>query len=304
MAVSSHDGAGDGVWRDILWLIVLAGIWGSSFSAIKVAVHTLPPMSLVGVRTVIGVIVLLPIMAHQKARLPRDAKSWTIGFALGVFGITLPFFLIGWGEQRVDSGLAAILMAIMPLTTMVLAHFFNEGDRLSAIKLLGLAIGFGGVVVLIGPEALKGLGGALVYQLALAGAAVCYAINAVLTRNLPGDGAGTSLIGRAVMVMICGAVISVPLALVMDGPAAVAGADRTAWLATIYIGILPTGLATLIYFHLVEKRGASFFSFVNYLNPVFGVFWGALLLAEVVTVQAVAALALILAGIAVANWKR
>ena len=303
MIASGTSGAGAKLWRDVAWLILLAAIWSSSFAAIKIAVHTMPPMTLVAVRTVIAVILLLPIMMHQKARLPRDPKSWMMGFALGVFGIALPFFLIGWGEQRVDSGLAAILMAIMPLTTMVLAHFFNEGDRLSLVKVLGLAIGFGGVIVLIGPEALKGLGGAVIFQLAIAGGGVCYAINAVITRNLPSGMAGSSMIGRAVMVMICGALISVPMALIMDGPGAMFGADQDAWLATFYIGILPTGLATLIYFHIVEARGASFFAFVNYLNPVFGVLWGALLLAEVISLQAMAALGLILAGIAVANWR-
>ena len=103
--------------------------------------------------------------------------------------------------------------------------------------------------------------------------------------------------------MLCGAVISVPLALIIDGPSAVMSADANAWWATLYIGVLPTGLATLIYFRLVEVRGASFFSFVNYLNPVFGVLWGALLLAEVISLQAVAALGLILLGVAMSNRK-
>ena len=135
-------------------------------------------------------------------------------------------------------------------------------------------------------------------------AAVCYAINAVLTRNLPKGGQIGSMIGRAFMVMTCGAIITIPLALIMDGPTAHLQADADGWLATIYLGILPTGLATLIYFHLVEVRGASFFSFVNYLNPLFGVFWGALLLSEQVSLQAICALLLILGGIAVANLNR
>ena len=112
------------------------------------------------------------------------------------------------------------------------------------------------------------------------------------------------MIGRAFMVMICGAAITIPLALITDGPTAYLQADTDGWLATIYLGILPTGLATLIYFHLVEVRGASFFSFVNYLNPVFGVFWGTLLLSEQVSLQAIAALLRILSGIAGANLKR
>lgn len=284
--------------RDVAWLVLLALIWGSSFAAIKVAVVTVPPMTLVAVRVLIAVAVLAPIMMAQGARLPTDAKSWKLGMVLGVFGLALPFFLIGWGEEEVDSGPAAILMAIMPLVTLALAHFFTVGDRFHPGKLLGIAMGFGGVVVLVGPEAMKGFGGHIWHQLAIAAGAVCYAINAVVTRNLPSGGA---LIGRAVMVMLCGAAISVPLAVIMDGPTAILGADATGWWVTLYIGVLPTGLATLIYFHIVEARGASFFSFVNYLNPVFGVMWGALLLSEVVQVEAILALAAILAGIAVAS---
>jgi len=293
-------------WIDVALLLLLATIWSSSFTAIKFAVPTMPPLTLVAVRTLIAVAVLVPIMAVQGGRLPRDSKSWTIGFALGVFGISLPFFLIGWGEQRVSSGLAAILIGIMPLATMVLAHFFNEGDRFTMAKFAGIILGFTGIVVLIGPEALKGLGGDAIYQLAVAGGALCYAINAVLTRNLPsgGGGRGDSRIGRGIMVLLCGTAIAVPLALVIDGPDAVLRADTNAWLGAVYLGVLPTGLATLIYFRLVEVRGASFFSFVNYLNPVFGVVLGALILGEVLSPQAVAALVLILAGVAVTNRKR
>lgn len=293
-------------WIDMALLLLLATIWSSSFTAIKFAVPTMPPLTLVAVRTLIAVAVLVPIMAVQGGRLPRDSKSWTIGFALGVFGISLPFFLIGWGEQRVSSGLAAILIGIMPLATMVLAHFFNEGDRFTMAKFAGIVLGFTGIVVLIGPEALKGLGGDAIYQLAVAGGALCYAINAVLTRNLPsgGGGRGDSRIGRGIMVLLCGTAIAVPLALAIDGPDAILRADTNAWLGAVYLGVLPTGLATLIYFRLVEVRGASFFSFVNYLNPVFGVVLGALILGEVLSIPAVAALVLILAGVAVTNRKR
>ncbi len=306
MNAGANAGASDKGWVDVVWLLVLATIWSSSFTAIKFAVPTMPPLTLVAVRTVIAVCVLVPIMLVQGGRLPRDSKSWTIGFALGVFGISMPFFLIGWGEQRVSSSLAAILIGIMPLATMVLAHFFNEGDRFTLAKLAGIVLGFTGIVVLIGPEALQGLGGDVVYQLAVAGAALCYAVNAVLTRNLPsgGGGRGDSRIGRGIMVLLCGVAITVPLALAIDGPGAIWQADTNAWLGALYLGVLPTGLATLIYFRLVEVRGASFFSYVNYLNPVFGVVLGALILGEVLSAQAIAALALILAGVAVTNKKR
>ena len=212
--------------------------------------------------------------------------------------MALPFFLIGWGEERVDSGQAAILMAVMPIVTMALAHFFTQGDSFNWQKLFGIALGFSGVLVLVGPEALKGLGGQIWHQLAIAGAAVCYAINVILTRNLPSYG---TLIGRAVMVMVCCAIISVPLAILFDGPNALIRASAESLWIVFYLGVLPTGFATIIYFHLVEARGASFFSFVNYLNPVFGVIWGALLLGEVIEFDALLALIIILLGVAISS---
>ena len=254
---------------------------------------------MVAVRTVIALCMLLPIMITQGARLPRDIKSWYMGFVLAVFGLALPFFLIGWGEKRVESGQAAILMAVMPIATIALAHFFARGDQFHWRKLVGILLGFFGVLVLVGPEALKGLGGQIWHQLAIAGAAICYAINAIVTRNLPSGG---TLIGRAVMVMTCGVAISLPSAILLDGATAVFDASAESIWITLYMGVLPTGLATLIYFYIVEAQGPSFFSFVNYLNPVFGVLWGAFLLSEIVHLEAVLALVAILIGVAISTW--
>ena len=284
--------------RDFFWLISLALIWGSSFAAIKVAVETMPSMTMVAVRTLVALIILIPIMIAQGARLPVDLISWKMAILLGIFGLALPFFLIGWGEQWVDSSQAAILMAVMPIATITLAHFFTEGDSFHWRKLIGITLGFLGVLVLVGPEALKGFGEQIWGQLAIAGGAICYAINVIITRNLPAYG---MLIGRAVMVMICGVLISVPMAILTDGFDGLMQASAESLWITLYLGVLPTGLATLIYFHLVERCGASFFSYVNYLNPVFGVIFGALLLAEEINIDALIALIIILLGIAISS---
>ena len=284
--------------RDFFWLISLALIWGSSFAAIKVAVETMPSMTMVAVRTLVALIILIPIMIAQGARLPVDLISWKMAVLLGIFGLALPFFLIGWGEQWVDSSQAAILMAVMPIATITLAHFFTKGDSIHWRKLIGIMLGFLGVLVLVGPAALKGFGEQIWGQLAIAGGAICYAINVIITRNLPAYG---MLIGRAVMVMICGVLISVPMAILTDGSDGLMQASAESLWITLYLGVLPTGLATLIYFHLVERCGASFFSYVNYLNPVFGVIFGALLLAEEINIDALIALIIILLGIAISS---
>ena len=112
--------------RDFFWLISLALIWGSSFAAIKIAVETMPSMTMVAVRTLVAHIVLIPIMIAQGGRLPGDLLSWKMALFLGIFGLALPFFLIGWGEQWVESSQAAILMAVMPIVTVTLAHFSHR----------------------------------------------------------------------------------------------------------------------------------------------------------------------------------
>ena len=178
-------------------------------------------MSLVAFRVVIGAVVLYLLMVVRGQRLPRGWAHWKMGGWLAVVGIGLPFFLISWGQTRVESGMAAILMAVMPLATMV---------------------------------------------------------------------------------MIAGAVLSVTAALVLDGPYGLLLGTESLWTG-VYLGVLPNGLATIIYFHLIEARGATFFAFVNYLNPVFGVMWGAALLGEVLTTTVLGALATILLGITVANVK-
>jgi len=267
--------------------------------AIKVAVGTVPPVTMTAARMIIGAGLLLGVLLVKKERLPVIWSFWGPCFVLGLVGNGLPFTLIAWGEVRVDSGLAAILMAVMPLDTVLLAHFFSAGERLTTPRAVGIAIGFSGVVILVGPEAVKGLGGDVWHQLSVSGGAICYAIAAVYTRRLP----SAPLLPRAVGVTICAALQMVPLALIADWPLQ---AVPIGWslVSVIYLGLVPTAIATLIYFNLIAARGAGFFAFINYLIPVMGVLWGMAVLGEVLHPAGMAALATILLGLFVANWRR
>jgi len=281
-----------------LRLFLLATLWSSAFTAIKVGVETVPPTVLVAGRLLFAAVLLLAFAASRGRMLPAWGREWGIYFALGAAGNSIPFFLISWGEIAVDSGPAAILMSIMPLTTLLLAHFFNKGETLSARKIAGLAIGFCGIVILVGPGALTQLGGDTVHELAIAGGALFYAINAVLSRRLPpGDP-----VERSAAVLLCAAVQMVPVALFVDGVPADAG--LTGWLVVAYLGVFPTAIATMIFFHLIDTQGPTFVAVINYIIPCLGVLWGVLLLGEAVTLQALAALAVILVGIAVATGRR
>lgn len=284
--------------KSFVLLIALAAVWGSSFMIIKIGVATMPALSFTALRMAIAAVAGLVILLCAGAHLPRTRRVWGLCFLIALFGNSVPFFLIGWGEERIHSGTAAILMAVMPLATLVLAHYFADGERMTAGKGAGVAIGFAGIVVLVGPEALRGLGGDLARQLAVAGGALCYALTVIITRNMPpGD-----LVGRMAAMMLMAALQLIPVALWLE-PAALLSPTATALWSSAYLAILGTALSTVLFFHLIQKEGASFVAFINYLIPVVGVLAGAVVLGEAITAQAVAALAMILVGIAAANWR-
>ncbi|MCH7487668.1 MAG: DMT family transporter [Proteobacteria bacterium] len=277
-------------------MLALASIWGSSFMFIKIAVGSIPPLTLAAGRVALAAAVLYAFIRLRGMRLPVQGRNWTLYFAVAFFGNSLPFTLIGWGEEHIDSGLAAILMAVMPLTTLLLAHVYVKDEPLTVNKLIGIAVGFTGVVVLVGPEVMKGLGSDALRQGAVAAGALCYAVATITARLLPEAPPAV----RAAAVLIWSAVQIVPVALILDAPWLLQPSPGSL-ASAVYLGLFPTALATIIYFHLISTRGASFIAFNNYLVPVFGVMWGAALLGEKVSMQELGALALILGGIAISG---
>ena len=230
----------------------------------------------------------------RRLRFPPEPGLWPKFFAIGLFGNALPFFLISWGEVTIDSGLAAILMAAMPLATLVLAHFFTSDERMNPARIAGVFLGFGGVLVLIGPDALAGLGDEALRQTAVAGGAVCYAVATVTARRLP----RMPLLLSSAGALIASVVWSLPLALLVDRPWTLAPSPDSVG-AVVVLGLFPTALAILMYFALLQRTGATFIALNNYLIPSLGVIWGILFLGEALSLRAILALAIILAGIAV-----
>ncbi|MCW5603052.1 MAG: DMT family transporter [Burkholderiales bacterium] len=283
-------------------LIALAAMWGSSFMFNKLSVATVPPATVVAGRLTIAALILLMVMHAQRLRLPPPGRIWVSYAALAMIGNAIPFFLITWGQKVVDSALAGILMAIMPLATLLLAHFFVAGERLSRNRLAGFALGFGGIVVLMGPAALTGLGGSplqAVSQLAVLCAALCYAANSVLARRTIRDG---FLVASAATLLLASALM-LPLALVIDQPwSAAPSASSVA--AIVWLGIGPTAVATICYFALISSAGPTFMSLVNYISPVVAVICGVALVNEHPGTEAYVALILVLAGIALSQLRR
>jgi drug/metabolite transporter (DMT)-like permease len=282
-----------------LLLFALVAMWGSAFMFTGIAVRAFSPTALVTIRLVIAAVLLTGLVALRRARFPRNRRFWLFSIAISLAGNCVPFWLISFGQQRIDSGLAGILMGVMPLTTMALAHFFVRGERLNATKIAGFMVGFGGLVALMGPDALlelKGQGTELLYQLAVLAGAVCYAVNAVVARHRPPAdpmvaAAGVMLAGSAIMLPIGAVPASAELVTAPSAPLA----------AMLALAIVATAIATVVFLKLVTAAGPSFTSFINYLIPVWALFMGVVFMGEQLGPRVVVALVLILSGIALSE---
>lgn len=284
--------------RDYVLLVTLAAIWGSSFMFIRLAVVEIPPVTVAAVRIAIAALILFVVARMAGQTLPRNWEIWITIAIAAVIGNVVPFILISWGQEQIDSGLAAILMATMPLTTVLLAHIFTSDEKLTIRKTLGVGLGLAGLVVLMGPDKLAHLGDQTIRELAVACAATCYGINALITKRL------VHLPRRALaaaMLLVSSAVI-VPISLLIDRPWTLSpGIVPLA--SVLVLGVVQTAVATMLLFAIVRRQGASFFSQINFLVPLFGVMWGVLILAERPSANAYMALVLILAGIAVVRGR-
>jgi drug/metabolite transporter (DMT)-like permease len=283
-------------------LLALVAMWGSSFMFNKQGLASVGPITLVAARVAIAAVVLIAVVHARGMRLPAFGPVWGAYTVLGLLGNALPFFLITWGQQVVDSAVAGILMAAMPLSTLVLAHCFVAGERMSAARVSGFAIGLAGVVLLMQPALASGGGGAAIQalsQLAVLGGALCYSANSILARLL----VKTDFLVAAAATLLVATIAVVPLAIVLERPwqldPTLGSMASIAWL-----GLGPTALATILYFRLISSAGPTFMSLVNYLSPAVAVFLGVALLGEQPGVNAYGGLALILSGIALSQWRR
>ncbi len=282
----------------LLW-ITLALIWSSSYLAIKLGIQSIPPLTLVAIRMIIGTSLLLIVLRLYALTLPTDLQSWGILLVSGMMGNIIPFSLISYGEIHINSGLAALLMSIAPVVTVLLAPLIHPDEVLSPKIIAGITIGFLGLIVLIGPDALQGLGQHVTGQLAVFGAALCYAFTTLFARKyakLPAlvMASGSMLIGT-VIIIITAFIAEAPLQndLMLD----------RSMLAAIYLGLFPTALATLIYFYLVPKIGAARMSQVNFVVPVAGALIGVAFLHEAISPNMIVALVLILLAVFLVTYR-
>lgn len=281
---------------DFTRLLLLGTIWGSSFPVIRMAVEFITPLDLAAFRIAVAAVLLAAFVRWCGFPWPRDWRSWGMLACVGVLNSALPFFLINWGEQHIESGSAAILMAVSPLTALLLSHFTTSDDRITPWKLAGLTLGFCGIAVLFGAGAMSGLGEETLSHTALLTAAVCYAVAGVLARRTRHihPYAGTTV------AMICSAMVITPIALLVE-PLPAFDYSAGEWSLIFFLAVVPTAGAALLLFRIIADAGASFVSQVNFIVPVVGVLMGAALLGEEIGAREAIALTLVLAGIGISR---
>lgn len=281
------------------WVVFLAlGVaWGSSYLFIKIGVETLSPFTLIAGRTAIGAAVLALVMVLRRESLPRSAGTWGHMLMVALLGIAIPFSLITWGEQSIDSALAAILNGTVPLLAIVLAAIVLVDEPITLNRLLGLLVGFAGVIAITSPSFGPGTGGSLPGELALMGASVSYAAAGVyarrFVRNLRPLPSAFLEVGLAFLVILV-------LALVFEHPLAT-HVEPSTILAVGWLGLVGSGLAFLAFFFLLGRWGAGRTSTVAYLLPVVGIALGVLVRHESLSVPVLIGTALVIGGVAVAN---
>ena len=276
--------------------MALVALWGTSFLFTALAVDSVAPVSVVFYRLVLGALVLSLVVYARRLSFPRSARVWGGFLLMAIAGNALPFFLISWGQQTIDSGVAGMIMAIMPLMTMVLAHYLVTGETLNRYKFIGFVMGISGVTLLLGPV-FEGGSHALLSGLAIFTAATCYAVNAILIKRLPRF---SPMVG-ACGVLIMASLVILPFWLLL-APAN-HNISESSMFSVIWLGIGPTGIATIILFAVIDRAGPTFLSTINYLIPVVAFFCGAWLLSEPVSWHHFVALATILGGIAITRIR-
>ena len=286
--------------RDWLGLLGIVIIWGSAFLLINIAVAEMDPLVITAGRLWIGLLVMAATMQLMGKRFPVNPYHWPYFLTMAVMGNCLPFYLIAWGQQFIDSGEAGILMAMVPLQVVVLAHLFIPSERLNWMRGLGFLVGFIGVIILFDPTSLTGLlgGDAQTGRLAVFAGGTCYAVATVLAQRQPTEDPYQAALGSvfvACLVMaVAMAVTRTPISL---------GASRAAMLSVLGLGIFATGGATLLYFYLARQAGAGFLSLTNYLVPCMAAALGAWVAGEALARNTLVALPVILAGIAISQRR-
>ena len=282
--------------KQLLGFLALTVIWGSSFLWIKLAVREVGPLTVVTLRLVFALLALVGFLMARRPPVPRGARLWSILLAQGLMSTALPWILITWAEQYIDSAVATVLNATVPMFTIVIAHFFLHDDRMTSRRLLGLVVGFAGVLVLVHGDIPTGFGGGglvLLGNLAMLLSSAFYAVSNVYARaklrGVPSivQAFYTMLLADAVMWIVTPA-LEAPFTLPAQG---------LTWIAIAWLGVLGAGISYVIFYYLLHTIGPTRISTVTYTIPVVGVTLGVVFLNERLDWSLVLGTVLIVSGV-------
>jgi drug/metabolite transporter (DMT)-like permease len=278
---------------ELALLLLLATLWGASYTFIKLGVATIPPITLIAARTGIAGVLLLAIMQWRGVRMPRDVATWRRFMFQAGLNSVIPWTMIAWGERSLDAGLATILNSTSPIFTFFLTLAITRHEALTSRKLLGVAAGMAGICLIVGVQALAGLGEQLTAQVVTVLAAICYAGAAIFSRGFK----DLDPMAPAAGSLLCGAVILIPASLVVDRPWTLAP-SMSSLVALSGLAVFSTAFAFVIYFRLIQTLGSVGTTAQAYLRVPIGVALGVLFLGERLTSTAWIGLACVVVGVA------
>jgi drug/metabolite transporter (DMT)-like permease len=284
---------------DWLLLIVLSTFWGGSFFFAEIAVREIPPLTLALGRCAIAAAVLLVYVKASGLELPKGRAVWRSLLVLAVLNTVLPFTLIFWGQTHITSGLAAILNATAPLFSILLAHFATADDKLTGRRMFGVAIGFLGVIIVIGVDALRDLGVQTLAQIAIVLAAMFYAMAGVYGRRFKSYPPAVI----AASILMLGAAMLLPLAAYAERPWTLPTPSLAALACMVGLAVISTAFAFLIYFRVLARAGAVNLQLVAYLIPVSAILLGVGFLGETLEWRHMVGMAVIAIGLAAIDGR-
>ncbi len=274
-------------------LALLATLWGASYTFIKLGVATIPPVTLIAARTLIAGVLLLAVMRWRGMSLPWDAANWRRFLFQACLNSVVPFTLIAWAERSLDAGLATILNSTSPIFTFLLTFAITRHEPVSFRKLFGVLAGLVGICLIVGVQALGGVGEQFAAQIAVIAATICYAGAAIFSRGFK----GLDPMAPAAGSLLCGAAILGPLSLVVDRPWTLVP-SASSILALLGLSVFSTALAFVIYFRLIQTLGSVGTTSQAYLRVPIGVAIGVLFLGESLTPTAWIGLGCVVIGVA------
>lgn len=286
---------------DWVMLITLATVWGGSFLFNAILVTELPVLTIVAIRVTVAALALWGFMYATGRKIPTSLHVWGALLILGVLNNAIPFSLIVQGQTQITSGLASILNATTPLFTIVVAGIFLMDERFSVLRVLGVIVGFSGVILMVGPDALGGLGADFWAQLCALGAAISYGFASVFGRRFRELRVDPVMVATGQVTM--SSLVLWPIALWIDGPQDIVNMSLNAALSMFGLAVLCTSFAYILYFRILERAGATNISLVTFLVPISAIILGVLVLGEQIFIKEIIGMTLIGVGLAIIDGR-